>query len=87
MRFGSTMPRLSWCGLCGIGLRHAAQSDLAVRVRRQNYVMGLNARELFGSSVRGQLPSPARACHSSSVFHSTKARKHTRMCACTRSAR
>lgn len=36
--------------------------------------------------VRGEWPSLARACHSSSVFHSTKARKQTRMCAWSRLA-
>jgi hypothetical protein len=28
------------------------------------------------STVRGELPRPARLCHISKVFHSTKARKH-----------
>src|SRR5437899_2432552 len=37
------------------------------------------------SSVRGASPKPLRCIHCPSVFQSTYAKKHTRMCACTRS--
>src|SRR6202048_3183570 len=44
-------------------------------------------RASSSSTVLGELPRPARLCHISRLFHSTKARKQTRICACTRSSR
>src|SRR6516225_2453921 len=44
-------------------------------------------RASSSSTVLGELPRPARCCHISRLFHSTKARKQTRMWASTRSAR
>ena len=62
-------------GLGGIWLGHAAQTNLAVRCGRQDDILGLDARQ----TVRGELPRPARCCHISRLFHSTKARKQTRI--------
>jgi hypothetical protein len=39
-------------GLCGVGLRDAAQADLAVRCGRQDHVMRLDARDLVEDRAR-----------------------------------
>jgi hypothetical protein len=65
-------------GLGGVGLSDAAQANLTVGGGRQDHVMRLDARQLFDDR-RGEFPRPARCCHISRLFHSTKARKQTRI--------
>jgi len=65
-------------GLCRVWLGDAAQANLAMRCGRQDDILGLNAREFFQDDARG-IAETCAACHISKLFHSTKARKQTRI--------
>ena len=74
---GRTMPRRSRsAGLGGVGMRHAAQANLAVRCGRQDDVVRLDARKLLEDGS-GRV---SKACALlPRLFQNTKARKHTRI--------
>src|SRR6476660_6151786 len=73
-------------GLSRIWVGNAAQADVAVGCGGQDNVVRLNGAS-SSRIVRGALPRPERLCHISRLFHSTKARKQTRIWAWTRSSR
>ena len=66
------------CGLGLVRLGDASQAVLAwVAVGNTTSCDWMRASS--SRMVRGEFPRPARCCHISRLFHSTKARKHTRI--------
>ena len=65
-------------GLGWVWLGYATQANLSVRCGRQDDVLGLNAFEFFQNDT-WRIAETCTALPHLEVFHSTKARKQTRI--------
>jgi len=71
----------------GLRRRHHAQSQFGAQpgaLDRNDHVHALDGGDFLDQLA--ELPRPLACIHCSSVRHNARARKHTRMCACTRSS-